>query len=381
MQEVRAKALGWLGGKRAEMEAALERLVNIDSSSFDKEGVDRVADALAELLPGIATERLPVEGFGDAMRATLPGSGGGNKPVLLLGHRDTVFPKGTLATRRFRREGDTAYGPGVADMKAGLVQICFVLRALQAAGGAPFPVVALFTGDEEIGSRTSRAFIEAEARGARAVLNAEPGRVNGNVVAARKGGISLRIEVTGRAAHAGAAFTSGISAIGALAEKIIRLHALTDLAAGITVNVGTVKGGVVANMVAPSAEAEVDIRSVTVAGLDAVKARVAAIVAEEQIPGASASMTELSRFLPMEEQHSRDLLARYQEEARALGFAVEGEFSGGCSDSGVTASLGVPSLCGLGPVGGLAHTEQEYCRLETLVPRAQAMAATLLSLA
>lgn len=380
MENLRDKVLSWLDGRRAEMEAALAILVNIDSNSHDKAGVDKVGEALREMLPGLSFERLPISARGDALRASLPGSQGG-KPVLLLGHRDTVFPKGTVATRGFTRDGEVAYGPGIADMKGGLVLICFVMRALAQAGGAPFPVVALFTGDEEIGSDASHPFIEAEARRARAVLNAEPGRVTGNVVGSRKGGLSLRIEVSGCSAHSGANFADGASAIGALAEKIIRLHALTDLKAGTTVNVGKIAGGIAHNVVAPFASAEVDIRAVTRPALDAVKARVAEIVDHEEIPRTSARLIQQSMFMPMEERFSRDLLARYQASARAIGFTVEGEFSGGCSDAGLTASLGIPSLCGLGPVGGHAHTDKEFCRLDTLVPRAQAMAATLLSLA
>src|SRR4051812_17693576 len=157
--ELAGKVVAWLAPRAAEMEALLHRLVDIDSSSFDKAGTDAVGVAIAELLgaEGIAVSVTPKSDFGDIYKAELPGRQNGH--VLLLGHRDTVFAKGTVPTRPYSRDGDLAYGPGVADMKGGLVANIFALRALNAVGGLPFPVVALFTADEEIGSLDSRADI------------------------------------------------------------------------------------------------------------------------------------------------------------------------------------------------------------------------------
>jgi glutamate carboxypeptidase len=371
----------WLAPRRGEMEALLARLVDIDSGSRDVAGVNAVGDALAAVLAadGIAVDRLVNAEFGDVLRAELPGRVGG-APVVLMGHRDTVFPRGTVARRPYRAEGDVAYGPGVADMKGGLVVDVFVLRALKAVGGLDAPVVGLFTADEEIGSISGRAAIERWATGARAVFNAEPGRASGNVVTARKGGLTLTITVTGRAAHAGVNHADGANAIGALAAKVTRLHALTDYAAGITTNVGTIRGGTTANTVADRAEAELDIRIVAVDQLEALMARVDAILAAEDVPGTVATATRGPLFLPLEARHSADLFARYRTAAAAVGFEVGGEFTGGCADSGFTGALGVPTLCGLGPVGGAAHTDAEWCRLDTLVPRATALAVTVAGL-
>src|SRR5262249_20616406 len=163
------------------------------------------------------------------------GQAAGN--MVLLGHRDTVFPDGEVARRPFSVRDGIAYGPGVADMKAGLVMNCFVLAAFAKFGGAPAPLVCLFTGDEEIGSPEGRAVIETEARRARVVFNSEPGRVSGNVVTGRKGGVFMSFRITGKAAHSGANFSDGISAIEELARKIQAIHALTDLERGITLNV------------------------------------------------------------------------------------------------------------------------------------------------
>ena len=159
------------------------------------------------------------------------------------------------------------------------------------------------------------------------------------------------------------------------------LHALTDYAAGITTNVGTIRGGTTANTVADRAEAELDIRIVAVDQLDALMARIDAILAAEDVPGTVATATRGPLFLPLEEKHSQALLERYQQAAARIGFAVAGEYTGGCADSGFTAALGVPTLCGLGPVGGKAHTDDEFLRLDTLLPRTQALAATICGLA
>ena len=382
MNDITADVIAWLAPRYDEMEALLHRLVDIDSNSFDKTGTDNVADAIIEVLAadGIAVERFPKQGFGDVLRAEVPGKQA-NSYALMMGHRDTVFKKGTVATRGYSRDGDMAFGPGVCDMKAGLVANIFTLRAIKAAGGLSFPVVALFTADEEIGSPTGRAEIENAARGARAVFNTEPGRVSGNVVVARKGGGSFHITVKGRAAHSGVNHKDGASAIEALARKIVRLHALTDYDAGITTNVGVIKGGNTHNTVAPWAEAELDLRFVTFAQHARLVREIEAIVKAEDVPGTSAELKPVATFLPLERQHSEALFALYKSAAARVGFAVDGEFTGGCADSGFTAALGVPTLCGLGPVGGKAHTDDEFCRLDTMLPRTQALAAAICALA
>jgi glutamate carboxypeptidase len=379
--DIAEKVLAWLKPRAEEMEALLRRLVNIDSNSFDKAGTDAVGDAITEVLQadGIVVTRIPKTGFGDVLRAEVPGRGS-NRHALLLGHRDTVFKTGTVAQRGYSREGDLAFGPGVADMKAGLVTNIFVLRAIKAAGGLPVPVVALFTADEEIGSPTGRAEIETAAKGARAVFNSEPGRASGNVVTGRKGGASFHIKVTGRAAHSGVNHEAGASAIEALARKIVKLHALTDYSTGITTNVGVIKGGNTHNTVAPWAEAELDLRYVTLEQRAQAVAEIERIVRHDDVAGTSAELTPVATFLPLERRHSEALFALYRDAAARVGFEVDGEFTGGCADSGFTAALGVPTLCGLGPIGGKAHTDEEFCRIDSLVPRTQALALAFCAL-
>jgi glutamate carboxypeptidase len=375
--------LDWLERHEPDMLALLETLVNADSPSRDKAAVDAVGGILKDFFAtqGIPTETFPSDTHGEAIRAAVDANGSNQRPVMLLGHRDTVFPSGEAARRPFRIADGRAYGPGVADMKAGLVMNAFVLAAFKACGAAPAPLVALITSDEEIASPSSRAVIEREARMARLVLNSEPGRANGNVVSGRKGGTFMRFEVFGRAAHSGANFADGRSAIEEMAHKILALHAMTDLARGTTVNVGLVSGGQGVNTTAPHAVGEIDLRTVTAADRAAALDRVAAIMAQCTVPDTHATWEIMGEFLPLEASAaSARLLGLYLDVSAARGAQIAGEFTGGCADSGYTAAQGIPTLCGLGPVGGKAHTVDEYMEVATLVPRAQAMAATILRL-
>ncbi len=375
-------AVAWLAGQQEAMIALLRELVNQDSGSYDKPGTDRVGDLIGRFLESrdITVEVLAQERHGDCLRAAVP-SESTLGHVLLLGHRDTVFPRGEAARRPFRIADGLAYGPGVADMKAGLVMNCFVLAAFAQAGGGPAPLVGLFTGDEEIGSPEGRPVIEDAARGARAVFNSEPGRPSGAVVTGRKGGVFSAIRIEGRAAHSGGNFEHGISAIEELARKVQALHAITDLARGTTVNVGLVSGGQSVNTVAPWAEAQLDLRYVEPVDRDTAMDRIRAVVERAYVPGTRATLEIRGEFVPLTQSpKARRLFDLYAEAARMSGFETAGEFVGGCADSGFTAAVGAPTLCAVGPVGGRAHTPEEYLRLETLVPRAQACARAILGL-
>ncbi len=378
-----AQICNWLSSQHAAMIALLEEVVNIDSGSYDKAGVDRVGDRFVRHFTerGMVTRVEPHETYGNAIHVRLDDSLSNEKPIVLMGHRDTVFAKGEAAKRSFKIEAGRAYGPGVADMKAGLVMNAFVLEAFKRFGGAPGPLAGLITSDEEIASPSSRPVIERVAREARAVFNSEPGRPTGNVVTGRKGGVFLKLEVLGKAAHSGGAFEKGISAIGEIAHKIVALHALTDLKRGITVNVGLVSGGQSVNTTAPSAEGRIDLRYVKPAdrtwALDAIKR----IVEETTVPGATARFEILGEFAALAQSDaSREIFEAYQAASADLGLKVEGEFAGGCADSGFTAGVGCPTICAVGPVGGNAHTAEEYLEIASMVPRAQALAKTILRL-
>lgn len=373
--------LDWLASQREAMMILLKTLVNTDSNSYDKAGVDAVGAHIRQFLGQFA---IPCgvtsnDRFGDAMLAAV--AGGANRPVLLMGHRDTVFPVGETAKRPFRIEGPRAYGPGVADMKSGLVMNCFVLAAMKKFGGDTLSVTGLFTGDEEIGSPFSRPVIENHAREARAVFNSEPGRASGAVVTGRKGGVFMRFEIVGKAAHSGGNFGQGISAINELAHKTLALNGLVDVPKGITLNVGVVAGGQAINMVAPSARGEVDLRYVTPADRATTMAKIEDIVAMSYVPGTRSTLEITGEFLPMVETAAgKELYQRYATSARELGITTPAEFTGSCADSGFAAATGVPTLCGVGPVGGLAHSPDEYLEIDTLVTRAQALALAIMRL-
>ncbi|MBO0739324.1 MAG: M20 family metallopeptidase [Alphaproteobacteria bacterium] len=379
----RTAVLEHLGRQHHAMVTLLAELVNIDSGSYNKRGVDAVGDRLRACLEaaGILCESFPHEVFGDCIAARLPAAGGAARPIVLMGHRDTVFPDGTAAQRPFRIDGSHAFGPGVADMKSGLVMNTFVLDAFRRFG-APCPLTGLYTSDEEIASPSSRPVIEAEAKAARAVFNAEPGRPSGNLVSRRKGAAFIEFEVTGQAAHSGVAHAQGVSAIEALARKVQRLHRLTDYDLGTTVNVGLIHGGTAVNTVAARAAAAVDVRFPTLNIMEKILGDVRDICRCCEMPGSEARILHEGNFLPLEQdESSRELLAAYSRSAAGLGLRVSGEATGGSADSGFTAALGTPTLCGTGPVGGNAHRDDEWCRIDTIVPRAQALALTILEVA
>lgn len=380
MTEPLTAILAWLDERRPDMLALLEEVVNIDSGSYDKAGVDAVGERFARFFAehGVPVETIANADYGDAVRAVAQGPGGANRPIVLLGHRDTVFPKGEAGRRPFTIRDGRAYGPGVCDMKGGLVINAFVLVAFHRFGGAPAPLVALMTSDEEIGSPACRPLIEETARGARAVFNSEPGRPNGDVVTGRKGGVFMRLEVFGKAAHSGGNFAEGVSAIGELAHKIVALHGLTDLAAGVSVNVGLIGGGQSVNTIAPLAEAEIDLRYVTPDQREAAMARIATIVDGTSTPGATARLSIKGEFLPLvPDEGSRALFDAYRRAMAEAGVSVDGQFAGGCADSGFTASVGCPTICAVGPIGGKAHSPEEYLEVDSIIPRAQALARSI----
>jgi glutamate carboxypeptidase len=384
LSDAEQEVLRWLGQSHDAMVALLRQIVDIDSGSYRKAGVDAVVSALRQYLEqhGVACAIHPNPTYGNCMRAVVVGANGTeDRPVVLMGHCDTVFPEGTVSQRPFRIDGDLAFGPGVADMKAGLVINSFVLAAFAKVGIAA-PLVGLYTSDEEIASPSSRAFIEAGVGNARAVLNAEPGRPSGNVVTGRKGAMFVDFEVLGISAHSGGNHHEGASAIEALSRKVLKLHRLTDYESGTTVNVGLIHGGSSVNTVAPFAGASIDVRFKTMEAMNVVKSQLAGIIEEVEVPGTSARLTQERIFLPLvQSPASRALFDTYAQAAADLGFEVGGEFSGGSADSGLTAAAGLPTLCGTGPVGGKVHTADEWLRLDTMVPRAQAIALTAMRVA
>lgn len=383
-QDRERQITAWLAQQRPAMIELLGRLVNADSGTYDKAGVDACGEELKTFFRSLGLEpmTIPHDVFGDAIRVELAHPTTNDpRPIVLLGHRDTVFPQGEPARRPFTVRGSRGYGPGVADMKSGLVMNAFVLAAFARFGGHGAPIAMLVTSDEEIASPSSRPVIEAEARGARAVFNAEPSRAPHVITRGRKGGVFMEMTVTGKAAHSGAHYERGVSAIEEIARKVQALHRLTDLPAGVTVNVGTIKGGQTVNTIAPWASGEIDLRYVTAGQRQPAIDAIRRVVEECSVAGATGRLAIKGEFLPLEQTpESQALLSLYTSAGRDLGFEVEADFTGGCADSGLTAAQGCPTLCSIGPVGEHGHTPDEYCDLDSLVPCAQALALTILRL-
>ncbi|MBN1485210.1 MAG: M20 family metallopeptidase [Chloroflexia bacterium] len=372
----------YFSARQDEMLAVLEELVLHESPSDDKVLLDLLARRLQQRFAalGVETELLPQETAGDHLRVYQPAPAPGRPPALLLCHYDTVWPAGTLQERPFRIEGGRAWGPGVYDMKAGILLAEFALRAVRDLDlTLPRPVVVLLNSDEEVGSATSRSWIEEQARLAEYVLVLESA-LPGNVLkTARKGVGHFQIEIEGRAAHSGGEPEKGRSAIQELALQILHLHGLSDLEQGTTVNVGVVRGGTRSNVVAAQAQAEVDVRAWTREEAQRIEAVVRGL--QPRTPDVELKVRGGFERWPMERSPAvAELFARVQEIGRALGLDLSEGSSGGGSDGNFCAALGVPTLDGLGVPGDGAHAEHEHILLDALPDRAALLAAALLRL-
>jgi glutamate carboxypeptidase len=361
---------------------ALRSMVDVDCGTYIPEGVNAVADMCAERFraAGWEVERrahAPAAGerrLGDVVIGRLSGEGGPR--VLLIGHTDTVFPDGTASERPFRIADGKAMGPGVSDMKGGLLAGFFAVEALQEVGTRPFDSLTYVCNpDEEIGSPFSGPLIRDLAREVDVAFVLEAARENGDIVSARKGVSDARIEILGRAAHAGVEPERGRSAVLEAAHKTLALHALTGRWPGVTVNVGVVEGGTRPNVVAERCELAVDIRGPDERSLQAAEAEVKRIGEESGVEGTSSTVTLTAWHRPMERSAATERLVGVAGEiATALGFELGDASTGGASDANTTAAAGVPTLDGLGPVGGREHSPEEWLDLGSVVPRVSLLA-------
>jgi glutamate carboxypeptidase len=351
--------------------------VELESPSDDK----RRTDHFGEFLVGFVRTKLdarvqvvPQAEFGSHVRVEL-GPQDSQRPILVLGHFDTVWPAGTLQAMPFRIEGRLAYGPGILDMKSGLVMGIHAVAALQESKLLRVPVVLLYTSDEELGSPSSRSLIETEARRARAALVLEPS-AGGALKTARKGVGIFRVEVQGQAAHAGLNPLEGASAIDELARVILDLHSLTNHATGTTVNVGVVKGGTRANVTAASAVAEVDLRMTNLAEAQRLEQTILGLTPHN--PKVRILVSGGINRLPME--RTPGVAALYEMAKRianGLGFDLGETAVGGGSDGNFITPLGVPVLDGLGAVGDGAHAANEHIQIDSLPIRAALFASLI----
>jgi glutamate carboxypeptidase len=371
--------------RRGEFVDSLTEMVNIDCGSFSPAGVNRIADLCEGRFRdgGWEIERRPhhpaegEEQLGDLLIGRLSGPGGPN--VMLLGHMDTVFSDGTSRERPFRIDGERALGPGVSDMKSGLLAGIFAVEALQEAGEDGFgSLTYVCNPDEEVGSPYSGPIIRQLAAEADVTYVLEAARENGELVSARKGVSDARIDIVGRAAHAGAYPERGRSAVLEAANKIVALHALNERWPGVTVNVGVVSGGTRPNVVAAQCYLEIDIRAEEESSLAAAEAEVSRIAEDHSVPDIEVTMRSRSWHRPMEKTAASSRLVRLAKDIAAeLRFTVEDTASGGASDGNTTAAAGVPTLDGLGPIGGDWHGPDEWLDLSSVTPRVALLAAMI----
>jgi glutamate carboxypeptidase len=364
-----------LGRAEHHKQAAIklwERLVNVDSSTGDVEGLKAVGtiarDELAKLGASVEFVSALPPAVGDNLVASLNGAGKGK--VLLMAHMDTVFPRGTAAARPFRIEGNLAFGPGVSDDKAGIVVALTALKILDDLKFKNYArLTLLLTSNEETGSRGSRFLIEQLAREHDVTLNLEGGRPGDGVVIWRKGSGTITVEVKGRAAHAAAA-ASGRNAAMELAHQILQLSKLADPAKGTTINFTVLKAGDRKNVIPDHAVAEGDVRVLVTEEFDRVERELAAVSQNKLIPDTVVT-TSLSRGFPVMAQNAQTdaLAALAQRIYGEIGRTLKLEGSSGAADSSLAAGVFKPTLDGLSVIGGNAHTDREYADVESLVPR------------
>jgi glutamate carboxypeptidase len=357
-----------------EILAGIREWVEIESPSHDGKAVNKLVGVVEGQLRkvGQKTERVAgADGFGDVLIGRSPW-GEGEKGILVVAHLDTVHPHGSLTGKmKWRREGDVVYGPGIYDMKAGGHMAYAAYRHLIRLGRTTkLPITFLFVPEEEVGSPTSRAIIEREAKRAKYALVCEPARDGGKIVLARKGTVIMKLRTKGRASHAGVRHQDGRSAIREMAHQILALEAMTDYETGLTVSVGTITGGTGTNVVPAECEVTIDMRIPSAEMVDETLARVRNLkshdpdVTIEVEGGLNRPPYETDAGIQSLYEHAKTLSAE-------IGFELVGVKTGGGSDGNFTAALGVPTLDGLGADGKGAHAIDEQIYVSSLVPRTQ----------
>jgi glutamate carboxypeptidase len=376
------RRLAYFSDRRDEIVSTTRELVEIESPSDNKAAADRVAELIADKFSQLGGEIRfhRAKDFGSHLQVNFGGKSA--KPVLLLGHYDTVYPLGTLATMPCRIVGDKLTGPGVLDMKSGIALMLHAIAALQEwgqeqDGGVARPINVLLVSDEEVGSDSSRRITEALAKRAAAVFVLEPsfGR-HGAVKTARKGVGDYLVKVTGKSSHAGLDFQKGVNAILELARQIEKISGFTDLKKGLTVNVGVVSGGSRTNVVPAAAEARVDVRIARIKDAAAIDKRMRSLRAFNR--KCKIEITGGINRPPMERTAGvAALYAQAKAIADELGWKLTEAAVGGGSDGNFTAGLGIPTLDGLGGVGDGAHASHEHILISEL-PRRAALLARLI---
>jgi glutamate carboxypeptidase len=367
--------------RHKEMFALLEKMVRIQSGTYNKTGVDRVGRLIMSTFQthAVSCRAIEQESFGNHLVVRSLCETPFDKQILLTGHMDTVFPEDT-GFNRYKEDGTHCYGPGVIDMKGGLVAGIFALKALDHETLLKkIPVTFIFNSDEEIGSPGSKTLIQQEAEKSAFAFVLETGGRNGEIVTGRKGNLSLKLSIKGKAGHAAFAGKEKASAVAELAHKIIAFESLNDLDRGISANVGKVSGGIGPNTVPDHASARIDFRFTETSDKTNLEKSISEITRRNAVPGTSSHFTVLSSRPPMPaSEQNKKLFKAVQETAVSLGFSVSEEFRAGVSDANVIAGENTPVIDGLGPVGAMDHSEDEYMIKASLLQRSSLLACALI---
>lgn len=349
----------------------LEDLVNINSGSYDKEGIDQVGRYLKEIYEDIGFNVAEYSNQNRGNNLVLRHQESKEPEILILAHMDTVFEKGTTKIRPFSIEGNYAFGPGVIDMKASHVMLYFAIcELIKKEDNSYKNIEIIFNSDEEIGAETSKSLIENRAQAKKYALVLEPARKNGSIVSSRRGVGDYTLEINGKAAHAGIAPDKGVSAIEALAYKIPKLHALSNKEQNINVNVGVIEGGSSTNTIASQAKAYIDVRISEINQSNWIDEKIKTICNEVELEGTYNSLIGGINRMPMVFTNEiQDMIYLIQDEGKKMNLHINHVSTGGGSDASLTASLGIPTVDGLGPVGGEQHSENEYLEINSLTER------------
>ena len=363
------------------MFALLEKMVRIQSGTYNKQGGDQMGRLITSAFQSntVSCEVMEQDTFGNHLVVRSLCEKQFDKQILLSGHMDTVFPEDT-EFNWYKEESTHCFGPGVIDMKGGLVAGIFALKALDNEKLlTKIPVKFFFNSDEEIGSPSSKDHIQKEARNSAFAFVLETGGRNGEIVTGRKGNLSLELNIKGIAGHAAFAGKDKASAIAELAHKIIAFESLNNLDRGISVNVGKVNGGIGPNTVPEHALARIDFRFTEIADKADLEKSISEITKKKNIPKTDSHFAILSSRPPMPaSERNKKLFKAVQETAASIGFSVSEEFRAGVSDANLIAGEHTPVIDGMGPIGAMDHSEDEYMIKATLLQRSVLLACSLI---
>lgn len=385
MDEQTKNISNFVDANREEMIDLWKTLVNIESGSHNKKGIDTIVNKLKTILEdeNFKTDILDFKNAGASLiaKSTYENS---KKPICLTGHMDTVFKDGAIEKNPFKIENGKVYGPGVVDMKGGIVVLIYAIKALNSINYKKRPIKVILIGDEEVGHANSSLseLLPEEFKECYATFNCETGRTDNAIVTERKGCASFILEVRGIAAHAGNQYEEGKNAVLEISHKIIDIQNLTNIAEGTTLNVGIVNGGTAGNVVPEHAEAMIDVRFLKEDMLPKIAKELEKIAKKTYVEGTKSELKLESVMHPMEIINgTKELFEVVRKTSLELDLKEPyGKTVGGGSDSSFSTMVGVPALCGMGAQGMYQHTNNEFGYLESLFERTKLLASSILNL-